>query len=186
MLKITDLFKKIRDTKGAFRAKMDTIKDRNFMEMWVWVNSGSWWWTGRPGVLRFTGSQRVGHDWATELNRRLINYWLPFDLLHSIILHSWTRATLSPFIFFLQYFFPNIFVYFLIFFYFTILYWFCHTLTWICHKCLHKHSEPLPICSLAVTVVLIPILGEWTPQGYIWAWPCCPCLLHEDEALGKE
>ena len=35
---------------------------------WVWVNSGSWWWTGRPGVLRFMGSQRVGHDWATELN----------------------------------------------------------------------------------------------------------------------
>ena len=36
--------------------------------MWVWVNSGSWWWTGRPGVLRFMGSQRVGQDWATELN----------------------------------------------------------------------------------------------------------------------
>ena len=35
---------------------------------WVWVNSGSWWWTGRPGVLRFTGLQRIGHDWATELN----------------------------------------------------------------------------------------------------------------------
>ena len=35
---------------------------------WVWVNSGSWWWTGRPGVLRFMGSQRIGHDWATELN----------------------------------------------------------------------------------------------------------------------
>ena len=34
----------------------------------VWVNSVSWWWTGRPGVLRFMGSQRVGHDWATELN----------------------------------------------------------------------------------------------------------------------
>ena len=34
---------------------------------WVWVNSGSWWWTGRPGILRFMGSQRVGHDWATEL-----------------------------------------------------------------------------------------------------------------------
>ena len=32
---------------------------------WVWVNCGSWWWTGRPGVLRFMGSQRVGHDWAT-------------------------------------------------------------------------------------------------------------------------
>ena len=35
---------------------------------WVWVNSRSWWWTGRPGVLRLMGSQRVGHDWATELN----------------------------------------------------------------------------------------------------------------------
>ena len=35
---------------------------------WVWVNSGSWWWTGRPGVLWSMGSQRVGHDWATELN----------------------------------------------------------------------------------------------------------------------
>jgi len=35
---------------------------------WVWVNSESWWWTGRPGVLQFTGSQRVGHDWVTELN----------------------------------------------------------------------------------------------------------------------
>ena len=35
---------------------------------WVWVNSGSWWWTGRPGVLQFMGSQRVRHDWVTELN----------------------------------------------------------------------------------------------------------------------
>ena len=35
---------------------------------WVWVNSGSWWWTGRPGVLRFMGLQRVGHDWVTKLN----------------------------------------------------------------------------------------------------------------------
>ena len=37
---------------------------------WTWVslNSGSWWWTGRPGVLRFMGLQRVGHDWVTELN----------------------------------------------------------------------------------------------------------------------
>ena len=35
---------------------------------WVWVNSKSWWWTGRPGMLWFMGSQRVRHDWATELN----------------------------------------------------------------------------------------------------------------------
>ena len=35
---------------------------------WVWVSSGRWWWTGRPGVLWFMGLQRVGHDWVTELN----------------------------------------------------------------------------------------------------------------------
>ena len=39
---------------------------------WVWVNSGCWWRTGRPGVLWCMGSQRVGHDWATELNW---NHW---------------------------------------------------------------------------------------------------------------
>ena len=36
----------------------------------VWVNSRSWWWTGRPGMLRFMGSQRVGHDWVAELTVR--------------------------------------------------------------------------------------------------------------------
>ena len=41
---------------------------------WVWVDSGSWWWTGRPGVLWFMGSQRVGHDW-TELNWRFKILW---------------------------------------------------------------------------------------------------------------
>ena len=35
---------------------------------WVWVDSGSWWWAGRPGMLWFMGSQRVRHDWVTELN----------------------------------------------------------------------------------------------------------------------
>ena len=44
---------------------------------WVWVDSRSLWWTGRPGVLWFMGSQRVGHDWATELN------WGMWDLSSS-------------------------------------------------------------------------------------------------------
>ena len=35
---------------------------------WAWVNFGSWWWTGRPGVLQSMGSQGVRHDWVTELN----------------------------------------------------------------------------------------------------------------------
>ena len=43
---------------------------------WVWVNSRSWWWTGRPGVLQSMGSQRVGHYWATELNWTQLK-WVP-------------------------------------------------------------------------------------------------------------
>ena len=42
---------------------------------WVWVNSGSWWWTGKPGVLQSMGSQKVGHDWATELTDRQFLIW---------------------------------------------------------------------------------------------------------------
>ena len=47
---------------------------------WVWVNFGSWWSTGRPGVLRFMESQRVGQDWATELNWTELNFPLFFSL----------------------------------------------------------------------------------------------------------
>ena len=43
---------------------------------WVWVNSRSWWWTGRTGVLQSMGLQRVGHDWATELN------WIMRNVVH--------------------------------------------------------------------------------------------------------
>ena len=56
---------------------------------WVWLDSGSWWWTGRPGVRRFMGLQRVGHDWATGLNWTELNLGensnsqnLPFDILN--------------------------------------------------------------------------------------------------------
>ena len=47
---------------------------------WVWVDSGSWWWTGRPGVLWFMGWQRVGQDWATELIDWLIEKNTPPQL----------------------------------------------------------------------------------------------------------
>jgi len=43
---------------------------------WVWVNSGSWWWTGKPGVLQSMGSQRVWNDWVTELNVSQGEGWL--------------------------------------------------------------------------------------------------------------
>ena len=43
---------------------------------WVWVNSRNWWWTGRPGILQFMGSQIVGHNWATELNWIELKSWV--------------------------------------------------------------------------------------------------------------
>ena len=50
---------------------------------WVWVNSERWWWTGRPGMLRFMGSPRVGHRWVTELNWTYIMDYLLF--LHDTV-----------------------------------------------------------------------------------------------------
>ena len=52
---------------------------------WVWVKSGSWWWTGRPGVLWFMGSQRVGRlsDW-TELN-----WWVTGKKLWKLSNNTW-------------------------------------------------------------------------------------------------
>ena len=48
---------------------------------WVWANSRCWWWTGRPGVLQSTRSQRVGHDWETEV----ICYYYHFNGLQKML-----------------------------------------------------------------------------------------------------
>ena len=52
---------------------------------WVWVDSGSWWWTGRPGMLWFMGLQKVGHDWVTELNwaELILSVFLGVEQLNS-------------------------------------------------------------------------------------------------------
>ena len=50
---------------------------------WIWVNSRSWWWTGKPGVLQSMVSQRVGHNWATELN---LSSWLTSIHLNVVLL----------------------------------------------------------------------------------------------------
>ena len=43
---------------------------------WVWASSGSWWWTGKPGVLQSMGFQRIRHDWMTKLNWTELNLCL--------------------------------------------------------------------------------------------------------------
>ena len=61
---------------------------------WVWVNSGSWWWTGRPGALRLMGSQSVGHDWATVT---LFSKYLQVSrlLIPSRTFHDWKTSPLN-------------------------------------------------------------------------------------------
>ena len=56
---------------------------------WTWVSvvSGSWWWTGKPGMLQYMGSQRAGHDWVTELN------WSECDLLYHWSCCSWCQLS---------------------------------------------------------------------------------------------
>ena len=58
--------------------------------MWAWVNSVRWWWTGRPGVLQFMGLQRVGHDWATEMN------WTELNWSISVNFYKIQKAVFDP------------------------------------------------------------------------------------------
>ena len=66
---------------------------------WVWVNSGSWWWTGRPDVLQFIGSQRVGHNWATELSWRLVISPRSGNIRHKVrshqVLNEWMEGWMN-------------------------------------------------------------------------------------------
>ena len=66
---------------------------------WVWAGSRSWWWTGKPGVLQSMGSQRVRHDWVTELNWRNTMYFS---------YSPWLFALLKVFYFSHLSFFPSI------------------------------------------------------------------------------
>ena len=72
---------------------------------WVWVNSGRRWSTGRPGVLRFMGSQRVRHDWGTDLIWCPSSQWchptisasvVPFPSAPSQGLFQWVNVTMLP------------------------------------------------------------------------------------------
>ena len=68
---------------------------------WVWASSRSWWWTGRPGVLRFVGSRRVRHDWATELTDHSFTRKSPHLQMRTLILRGchflrWQNQKLKP------------------------------------------------------------------------------------------
>ena len=60
---------------------------------WVWVSSGSWWWTGKPGVLQCTGLQRVGHNWLTELNW---TEWIISSMCHALLANMRASADSNP------------------------------------------------------------------------------------------
>ena len=71
LMKRADSFEKtlmLGEIEGRRRRGWDGWMASPTQWMWVWVNSRSWWWTGKPDVLQSMGSQRVGHEWATELN----------------------------------------------------------------------------------------------------------------------
>ena len=80
-----------QEERGRQRMRwLDGITDS--ME-WVWINSRSWWWTRRPGVLQSMGLQRVGHDWATELHRlnsfSTSSVWFARSVHHTTIKWEW-------------------------------------------------------------------------------------------------
>ena len=62
-----DAWKDWRQEKGMIEGEMVGWMASPTQWTWVWASSGSWWWTGRLGMLQSMGSQRVGHNWVTEL-----------------------------------------------------------------------------------------------------------------------
>ena len=76
-----------QEEKGTTGDEM--VQWHHWVNGWVWVDSESWWWIGRPGMLWFMGSQRVGHDWATELN------WMSGEVGISFWVLLWQTATVA-------------------------------------------------------------------------------------------
>ena len=73
LMRRTDLLEKtlmLGKIEGRRRSRQQRMRllDGITQWTWVWMSSGTWWWTGKADMLQSTGSQRVGHDWATELN----------------------------------------------------------------------------------------------------------------------
>ena len=69
-LKKTLMLGKIEGRMRRGRQRMRWLDDITDSIEWIWASSRSWWWTGKPGRLQSMGSQRVRHDWVTQLNWR--------------------------------------------------------------------------------------------------------------------
>ena len=77
--------------RGQQRTRWLDGRRRLIQWTWVWVNSRSWWRTGRPGVLQSMGLQRVGHDWATDLNWTVGDGLQVTNTKGASAVHSWFR-----------------------------------------------------------------------------------------------
>ena len=102
LMRRTDSFEKTlmlgkiegRRRRGRQRMRwLDGITDSVDMSF---SNSGSWWWTGRPGVLQFMASQRVRHKWATELNWTELRLFSVFYILLHFLILPWTKKHFRP------------------------------------------------------------------------------------------
>ena len=85
-LEKTLMLRKIEGGRRRGRQRMRCLDVSPTQRTWVWVNSGHWWWTGRPGMLQSMGSQGVRHDWVTELSwTALWLLWFPHSQWHPLI-----------------------------------------------------------------------------------------------------
>ena len=96
----TLMLRKIEGGRRRGRQRMRCLDVSPTQRTWVWVNSGHWWWTGRPGMLQSMGSQGVRHGWVIELNWTAL--WLlgfPHSQWHPLIAPLVLRenSTAAPF-----------------------------------------------------------------------------------------
>ena len=86
---------KIEDGGEGDNCRWDGWKASLTQWTWVWVSSRIWWWTGKPGMLQSMSSQRVRHDWATELNWMINNELSHITTIYCYVMETNVRASWS-------------------------------------------------------------------------------------------